>query len=232
MVSMQEWAKDPDATAEKIAKGIWNQIQFSKLFNGPQILFGFDSNSEFVTHEAMKQWQNVGIVLNIGKAGSRFDTWTTIFKTVTGQRILAYVKQHKVKIFVNLGGNHLLQSSMDNLESSMLEFISLFGPDQQFIAADLPDIMVPILAPLLNMTEDQLRTGVDTCNQTLMKHFPYFIKLGDYFADMDKAQKDSGLILEAEQNVLGDMLVHYSDPFNIQHRIPYYAKIAKQVFGL
>jgi hypothetical protein len=232
-VSMNDWSKDPEATAEKLAKGVWNQIQFAEYFGGTSVIFTGDSNAEFGnSFDQMIAWTGCGIVINTGKAGSRFDHHVLIYKSSTGQKILAYIKEHKIPVFLNLSGNSVLQKAMDILEPSIIEFKTLFSPEQEFINTDLPDIMVPILAPLMGMTEDQLKVDVNTCNAIVKKHFPYFVEIGDIFRTMDDQSKDSGLIFEQAAGVLSDGLVHYSPAWNIKYRFPYYSNIAKQVFGL
>lgn len=222
--TMIDFVEDPYNGAEKIAKEILTQIEVAKYFGNVDLIFMGDSNCEFGnSFSEMIEWKKCGLTINIGKAGARFDQWYLILKSKTGQKVVEYINKNRIPLFVNLGGNHVLQKKMDTLETDIVSFVSLFSTSKM-AAADLPDIMIPLLAPIYKMSKTELKNDVKKTNNLLKKYFNNYVPLGEFFMQMDEAKEDSGLLFELENDVLGDGLVHYSKKFNKEIRFPYYAK--------
>lgn len=102
------------------------QIQLAGSYGPIGLTIMGDSNAEnLASYRYMKKFDRFGISLNLAVAGSRADEWLYFFaKTETGHQI--YQKIHTTKILWNIGGNHILQNRMDNLESSLKGLKKLF----------------------------------------------------------------------------------------------------------
>lgn len=123
-----------NGTIDGFADHFLFNLRWASFFGIDWVFLG-DSNCEFAKdRETSLKWKPY-IVVNIGKAGSRFDHWNEFFLTEKGQLIFSYIQ----KAIVNLGGNHVVQHSMNNLESEYLKFIKTFE-DVDTIYINIPPL--------------------------------------------------------------------------------------------
>lgn len=226
-VTMLDYGKDPVAMVNQWAKNSYRQMFVGLVFGNDSIKLligdsnlGFDSSPKLMIH-----FGKMGVSVNIGMPGARFDHIVQMLKTEYGKKIIALVDHFRIPIFVNCGGNHVLQGSMGNMESSIQEFLSMFPSDQFFAAEDMPDINWQKLGPSYGGVK-ALQADVTKANDLLKKYFPRIILYGSILQELD--EKDPlhapGLQFELGTGVLGDQLVHYSAEFNARVRNPFIAK--------
>lgn len=229
---MTEYYNDPDGYCDQWAKEALAQLQWAELFGGAKVFQTGDSNNDFGrSPDQMIKWGSI-VVVNDSRAGSRFDHQVRMYRSPNGVKLLKFLKDHKIGVFENCGGNHVLQSSMENMDESARICADLLGSSAAFIVAqDLPDINTPILAPLYKEAPAQMVADVQKANATICKYFPDTIKFGEFLMSLDAKDPINlpGLTLSLT-NILGDGLVHYSHEFNKGYRYPFLSKYIQQKY--
>jgi hypothetical protein len=224
--TMIDYATDPTKYAEQWGRNTMAQLLLAEHFGGSKIIMLGDSNVEFGNSpDQMKTWNQV--TANAGKAGSRFDQLLDMLCSPSGRLVLRYIKDHSLAVFVNCGGNNVLQNSMGVLDDSEKVFSSLLlQASHTVIAQDLPDINTQILAPYYKETPAQMITDIQTANGVIAKYFPQVVKFGEFLMSLDAQDPTHlpGLSLSVT-HILGDGLVHYSPEFNKRYRYPYLSKL-------
>lgn len=223
--TMVGFDENRDHYAELWAANTLAQLEWAEHFGGAEIIMLGDSNVEFGNSaDQMSKWKQVTV--NAGKAGSRFDQLLEMLQSKSGQKILQYIQEYRIKVFLNDGGNHVLQGAMSIMESSASGVSSVLSLAPLIIAQDLPDINTPVLAPFYGEASEKMREDVRTANSIIVKYFPRTVQFGGFLMSLD--DKDPahmpGLTLSLK-NIIGDGLVHYSPDFNKRHRYPFFSKM-------
>jgi len=185
---------------DSYGRQMYYQIKSAQLIGLGLVIFG-DSNGEVLKEQdSMSKFPKVTVNLAIG--GTRADTWLSFFKdSEWGIKVYELIKNKKCVI--NLGGNHVLQNSMDNLDSSIKALSEMFT-DTYWITAPkiwsnllpIPDINKKLL--LTNKTIKKYAKGkvidIEPFTGKLDSDLPYWF-----------VQQDA---------------VHFSHEFDIKVRIP------------
>lgn len=141
-----------------------NQVQ---IFGNPNFTFLGDSNGEKLdSRSAMVQLgDGLGLGINLSTAGMRGDFWLEYLTgTLTGKWIYEQLSRMKARTIWNIGGNHVLQNRMDNLESSLKGLKDLF-PDS--FNCLIPPIHAGLLETVGGMNAVEIRQRVTVANQTI-----------------------------------------------------------------
>lgn len=231
--TMLDYERDPLQFAEVWAKNCLVQLDFAIAIFGHAVmaaLFG-DSNFEFGNSaRQMRGWNGLGITLNFGKAMSRFDHQVMMLNSRSGKELQKRIRDYRLALAVNCGGNHVLQNSMEDMDIAACQFANIAHAISPFVVAiDLPDINSPALAPLYGKTEDALRKDVVKANAIIDKYFRPTLKFGEMLMKLDAESPtvQPGLLFSLARE-LGDGFVHYSEDFRRTRLFPFLARFMRE----
>lgn len=197
-----------DATIEGFFDHFIFNLKWAKPF-GIDVVFLGDSNCEFAKdRKTSSKWKPL-IVVNIGKAGTRIDHWNTFFKTPKGKELLAFILENSKIILSNIGGNHVVQNQMENMNPYLAIYVKTFE-SKPHVMINIPPIHAGIF-PDVKTT----KANVIKANKIIGNYFPgknrYLVNVYDPLLD-PKTQ-------EAWIGVLGDP-IHFNDWSDQVYRIP------------
>lgn len=197
------------SSLEEEAYWMQHKINFAEIFGGAEVVFLGDSNGENISYNDLSLFKPVSI--NLSKGGTRCDTWVNFFKSPKGMLIKDQLKDKKV--IINISGNHILQNSMDNFESSFNELFSMF-PDAWYIT--VPQIHSELLEKLGNLkNKEQLNKEITFINNHMKSKTKKIIDI----YPLTTLDGHNALITVFED------LVHFSKEYDKKVRIPYIKKI-------
>lgn len=213
--------KNGDGTLiEHYSARMKSKMSQSQTFGKPKYAVFGDSNGEKLDkRDSMIQLgDGLGLILNFAVSGMRGDSWLK-FLTETADGKWLYDQLMKLKIIViwNIGGNHVLQNRMDNLQSSLVALKTLF-PDS--FNCLIPPIHAGLMETVGGMDAAQIRQRVMIANQTISDIWKE--KAIDTYSPF-LAPDASG---EPYFFVLQDF-VHFSDFADRKFRIPIIIKAVK-----
>jgi len=184
---------------------IW-QLRLSRLFGNLDLVILGDSNGEeLADYASMKLFPKLSANIAIG--GTRADHWAQFF-TLSSQGIDIAKRIKDKKVVINIGGNHVIQNSMENLKESIQTLNKLF-PKAYWI--NLPSVHASHISALTGRNLKHVSTDLRTVNEEIqavakdrlidMRSYTGSTEYSPYFGVL----KDS---------------VHFADDFDRRVRIP------------
>lgn len=169
---------------------------FNSITKKPILLLIGDSNAYAFNYRGVKYSNR--LFVGLGVPGARADHWIDFLNSKEGYLLKSIFLSNKHLVVWNIGGNHLLQSKMENMVSSLLTLFSFsFGS----WSITLPPIHTGFLSTAFS--EKYLKDGISEINAIIR------VLWKDKVIDIHEIMKDP-MTGEAFLTILSDP-VHFSD---------------------
>jgi DNA-binding MarR family transcriptional regulator len=180
-------------------------VKLGIKFGAKVIIIG-DSNG-YTLYKFMSRFPFVA--LNIALPGTRPEkTFNFLTQTDEGKEIARLIHNYGIKVYLNTGGNNVLQDSMDTLEQGLKNLYLLFPSARIF---NIPFVYANVLAKLSGKSEGIIRSELSRANEIISSVYK-----GNVIDVSDITEWEGQPIF-----ILFSDAVHYSDTFEKRIRIPY-----------
>lgn len=139
------------------------QIELARSFGKIKLCILGDSNAENLSgFEYMSMFDPIGLSINLALSGTRADHWIDFFQSREGSEIKDSI-QNCIVVW-NIGGNHILQKRMDNMEESLTQLHTYFPESFNCLLPPIWSKFMHFLGPELEINHQ-----LNLCNKAIFE---------------------------------------------------------------